>query len=268
MLQLFVDDSGKADDSAVCVLAGYLSTAERWAAFSDEWADALRLPPAIDYFKMKEAMRLKDEFLGFDADQRDNRLRTLARIIARHAMAGFISIIPSEPFVRIMRGWGDREYLNRPYFMLFHNIIVNCVRYADQSGLSGKIDFIFDQQGDEPKAMGDFQAQFHEFASVAPESAKAFLGSPPIFRDEKVEAVPLQAADLLAWYQRRVHHNTGEQLNPIVESLIRSIPHYREIYTEQALQDAANKVIVGRFSVVPDNPILLPQRFRIFDGEG
>ncbi|HAH64115.1 MAG TPA: hypothetical protein DCL72_01260 [Rhizobiales bacterium] len=98
MLQLFSDDSGKLKDSAVCVLAGYLSTAERWAAFADEWAAALSQPPATRYFKMKEAMRLKDEFLGFDEKQRDDRVRTLVGIITRHAMAGFISVIPSEPF--------------------------------------------------------------------------------------------------------------------------------------------------------------------------
>jgi hypothetical protein len=75
-----------------------ISTAERWAAFADEWAAALSQPPATRYFKMKEAMRLKDEFLGSDEKQRDDRVRTLVGIITRHAMAGFISVIPSEPF--------------------------------------------------------------------------------------------------------------------------------------------------------------------------
>ena len=97
----------------------------RWAAFAEDWLAALGQTPAIRYFKMKEAMRVRDQFEGFDEEQRNERIRSLVEIITRHAIAGFISVIPSEPFIRIMQGWGDREYLNRPYFLLFHNIIVN-----------------------------------------------------------------------------------------------------------------------------------------------
>ena len=249
------------------MLAGYLSTADRWEAFAGDWAAALKEWPSVSYLKMRDAMGLRGEFDGFLPEQRDKRLRMLTGIIAKHAMAGFVSIVPSEPYVRIMRGWGDREYLNRPYFTLFHSIIVNCVRYVDESGLTGKIDFIFDLQGDEVKAMGEFQEGFHEFASLAPESAKAFLGSPPTFRDEKEEAVPLQAADLLAWYQRRVHDDRVEPLNSILETLLTSIPYYREIWTEQRLQQAANKVIAARFAGVPGSPMTLPHRVRAFEGK-
>jgi hypothetical protein len=38
------------------------------------------------------------------------------------------------------------------------------------------------------------------------------------------------------------------------ESLFGKIPHYRDIWIEQRLQDAANKVIVSRFAGVSANP--------------
>jgi hypothetical protein len=78
---------------------------------------------------------------------------------------------------------------------------------------------------------------------------------------------PLQAADLLAWYQRRVYHDTNEALNAVAEGLFGRIHHYREFWTEQRLQDAANKVIVNRFAGIPEVSMTLPQRLRVFDTE-
>ena len=37
VLEGYVDDSGSSPDGNVFVLAGYISTAEKWAEFSSEW---------------------------------------------------------------------------------------------------------------------------------------------------------------------------------------------------------------------------------------
>jgi hypothetical protein len=39
-------------------LGGFVAPVGRWLAFSDEWKAALNQPPALEYFKMKEAARL------------------------------------------------------------------------------------------------------------------------------------------------------------------------------------------------------------------
>lgn len=244
MLQLFSDDSGKLNDGPVCALAGYLSTAERWGAFSNDWQAAIDEEPSIAYLKASEAFALRDEFKKFDSDRRDTKLKRLIPIITRHAMAGFCVAVPSEPFRRIMQGWMNPEYLDRPYFMLFHEIIVRCTAYADQNNLDDKIDFIFDIQGDEPKAMGDFMAQFHEFAETAPESAKRFLGGPPSFKSEQ-DARPIQAADLLAWWSRR-----GVDQSPsssYLEQLL-EVPTFMATLDEQRLRAAARKVMEARIN--------------------
>jgi hypothetical protein len=38
------------------VLAGFISPAEEWAAFSDEWQLCLDAAPSLRYFKMREAV--------------------------------------------------------------------------------------------------------------------------------------------------------------------------------------------------------------------
>ena len=61
------------------------------------------------------------------------------------------------------------------------------------------------------------------------------------------------------------HHFRSEPLNPILEGLLKTIPHYREIWTEQRIQDAANKVIADRLE--RGHVYTLPQRCRVFDDE-
>src|SRR5437868_7829681 len=77
VLQTYADDSGNEPTSPIFVLAGFIASYEEWAAFSDEWKAALAEPPGLDYFKMKEAERLHDQFSkrkGWTEKKRDDRL--------------------------------------------------------------------------------------------------------------------------------------------------------------------------------------------------
>lgn len=48
----YVDDSAETGDALV--LAGYISTAENWVEFSQEWKELLSLRPPWLCFKMNE----------------------------------------------------------------------------------------------------------------------------------------------------------------------------------------------------------------------
>jgi hypothetical protein len=41
ILTAYIDESGTHDDSPVTIMAAYLSSARRWAAFNAEWATFL-----------------------------------------------------------------------------------------------------------------------------------------------------------------------------------------------------------------------------------
>ena len=61
------------------------------------------------------------------------------------------------------------------------------------------MDFIFDNQDD----IGDKVREWYPvFKQHSGPGISALLGKTPLFGDEMVE-IPLQAADLFAWYQRR-----------------------------------------------------------------
>jgi hypothetical protein len=59
MLKAYFDDSGRGQDP-VFVLAGFLSTAGRWAAFNEDWRKELDREPTLGRFKMQHAMTGSD----------------------------------------------------------------------------------------------------------------------------------------------------------------------------------------------------------------
>jgi hypothetical protein len=70
-LQGFFDDSGNESSSPIFVLAGFITTNQRWAAFSDEWQLALDEPPRLKYFKMAEAEHFR--WIVFENEKLDQR---------------------------------------------------------------------------------------------------------------------------------------------------------------------------------------------------
>jgi hypothetical protein len=148
MLKAFVDDSHSGHTGPVFVLAGYISTAEKWAAFTDRWQMLLDGPPKLEYFKMKEAFRLEDQFRGWSAPDRDERLTAMALAINDYAMEGMISIIPSEPYDRLFRGKFRDPMFDRPYFYSLYGIMVATIQYLSERKIDGRVDFIFDKGND------------------------------------------------------------------------------------------------------------------------
>ena len=214
ILQAYVNDSGSDLQGPLYVLAGFLSSAERWADFSTEWAVALAGPPGLAYFNAAEANRLKGEFdrrKGWDGPKRDDRVATLIRIIKRHALGRIHTSVRPVDFETYIKGLplpSRRLTSDNPYTLLSMQIILsNAVWMASNSGalhnLHGSVDFIFDNQ----VGFSDETLQWWpNFKQLLDESGRTnlplYVGSAPIFRDEK-EFLPLQAADLYAWHLRR-----------------------------------------------------------------
>jgi hypothetical protein len=92
-----------------------------------------------------------------------------------------------------------------PYFFLYYGMISLAARCAAREANSTPIDFVFDNQG---KVGESVLGWYKFFADRIPEGL--ILGKTPIFGDEK-RCLPLQGADLFAWYGRR---NALNAFNP------------------------------------------------------
>lgn len=267
-LQAYFDDSGSdtASDNFF-VLAGYITTVAKWAKFSDEWQACLDRSPGAAYFKSTEAMHLRGEFRldkGWTRELRDERVVELAHIIWRHCPIALSAVVRHQDFADTIATLpmfsGEKTISNRhPYTFLWYHLLSEIWLNGHTFGLGkGPCDCIFDKQ------LG-FEAEAYRFWQTLEEAMGKppvppwfdWIGSAPIFRDDK-NFLPLQAADLLAWANRRALASPDdlklpdeaiERLNAISS---KHLDFRREFMVQQSLQAAA--LMLGAASSAKERP--------------
>jgi hypothetical protein len=181
------------------VLAGFLSTAERWGAFSDEWKAELDREPTLESFKMQKAMT------GGDATWRAMRQNTQAErmdrfraIIHRHAMLGFACVVHHDAYERLIQERFNSS--DTVYSFAFVGVIGATMRYHREQKRNDKVSFVFAEQKREFRQARDVFERIME----ADDYLRGFVSrTPQEAKDDDV--LPLQAADYLAWQIRRIY---------------------------------------------------------------
>jgi hypothetical protein len=215
MLQAYIDDSGNDGRSPVFILAGYVSFAEKWKAFNEDWGKLLTPENGypINALKMTDVFRNRkrnSRYFGWEDNERDERLKAFTTTIKHHALHGIVSVVPIESYSRLLKGRFTTLPLDRPYFLSFFGIMAQLFNLNRHLKLDEKIQFIFDTQDSENISI--LKAEYERFISVAPPVIQPMSAGYPTFeRDE--DALPLQAADMLAWHVRRYYYDlhTGKQ---------------------------------------------------------
>lgn len=212
VLQAAIDDSGNEPNQQLYVLAGYLSSAEKWIDFAREWDATLNEEPRLDYFKLADAVALKGQFdvsHGWDEAKRDERLTKLIGVISSHTMARFHVSMRHEDFQAYVRSVpvAYRSLVSdHPYVFLAGRIVVAVSGLMASIGLTDTCDFFFDQQDGPDAVLTGMWPSFTRAIASTPEhlldgAPVPKLGS-PTFREEQ-SFVPIQAADMLAGAVRR-----------------------------------------------------------------
>ena len=193
VLQGFFDDSGSSPNQPVFVLAGFLSTTDRWAQFSNEWAAKLT-SVGLPSFKMSSgygpAWALRE---GWSHEARDKFVYELAEIIGRHGTHRVdVSVFRTDFDDLLLNAVDSPEYAD-PYYLLFQT---TC--RAVWAGISDPCDFIFDEQGKVGLRAVSWWPHVRDWFDP---KVHPLIGSSPIFRDD-ARFRPLQAADMYAWLIR------------------------------------------------------------------
>jgi hypothetical protein len=198
MLSEYIDDS-TMNSMPVSVLGGWIGSAKDWAAFSDEWQEALWMKPRLRYFKLSEAQNLRGEFSGWSEESRYERIRLLIKIIERYRLLGVTSAMPTAEYKEVFGPIPDNGIKN-PYFLSFFGITAHLAGYFQGLGHNEPIDFIFDIQ---PGQVELVVTAWESFLQAAPDEIRPLLGDYPIFRSD-AKTIPLQAADMGAGWSRQL----------------------------------------------------------------
>lgn len=115
MLQAYIDESF-SNESSIYAMAGFIASAEKWAAFSDEWSQFLDMGPSIEHFKMNDAMKLVGEFRGWREGSRDEKLKLLMGTIADHTSGAVACVISRDQYESVFRANDLPKQLWSPYY--------------------------------------------------------------------------------------------------------------------------------------------------------
>jgi Protein of unknown function (DUF3800) len=263
VLQAFFDDSGNEPNSPVFVLAGLITTPQRWAEFSDEWQAALDDQPRLDYFKMAEAEHFNKQFRkanGWTNEKRDERVLQLACLVTKYAIGGIYAYLSHEKFdqwIRSIRSPSRHSGHDHPYFTLFHAGVQITAYLRLNAFMNHPCDIVFDSQG----SLGaDAVYYWHRLRNLQPVGASqavldtlsGYSAEPPIFRNEK-EFLPLQAADLYAWHLRRKYSDAAAVSRPALLELGKMATMDIEI-SDDILRGLSHEIVNLRETILKGNP--------------
>ncbi len=200
MFRAYFDET--TDDATVFLMAGWLGNFDEWERFSTAWACELSNRPSVKYFRHNEAISLKDEFASWTGKERDAKLLSLARVIARHNLTGFIGGVSLARFRSLFNGSAMSKKVLRSVvkFTEPYHFCCNCVigrtlghQIEEVGNLVETVDFIFD---DGVPFLDDCVSNYASLKKVFPQKAQMIAGSVTPGNDKEIGA--LQAADMLA----------------------------------------------------------------------
>lgn len=202
VLQAYFDDS--LDKSGTFVVAGYVASAEEWAAFSREWEAMLPYSSVQDdgryRFKMSE-MALSEERMG--------RVAAFHKIINDHVRFS-ISVIMNVHDIeraraRILLDGAGVEWLDSGshFHLAYRAIMDNFTLFRAQSGGRLPEGETIDVYFDETSEKGEILRGWEEYVADAPKrnAPEVFTSMPRFENDERF--LPIQAADFRAWWVRK-----------------------------------------------------------------
>lgn len=198
IFQAFIDDSGSGKPAFV--LSGYISPVRWWEDFSYDWQRLLDQQPKLEYFKMREAANLSEQFGGMKMEARDKRVQQFTSLIRVAAHASIISVIPIRLFESIVKTNAPQKEFRDPYFVALFDIVMKLLINQAAVDSSDTIEFIFD---DNPRLAAKVPHYYQLTRSMLSPELRRLIAASPRFEDDK-DFLPLQAGDLQSWYFRRL----------------------------------------------------------------
>lgn len=201
MLEGYIDDSGSEPSSPTFVLAGYVLPAHYWASFSDEWTATLSSGKPIPHLHMKDlgAHVTGGVFDGWDIAEKETKLLSLARVIQKFNPVAISAHSKWAAFRSFAAKSQRSSYIRNPYKALLHEITrIMCLGGLKHSN-PNNVDFIFDEQGE---IGSEATSWWLDMKEAFPPDARKLFGKTPTFENDE-HVMPLQAADMFAWFYRR-----------------------------------------------------------------
>jgi hypothetical protein len=202
-LQAYLDDSRSENGNGTFVLAGYIARADRWAAFAKEWEELLPFVP----LDSKNQRNFKMSLMAMN-DERMERVPPFFKVIEKHVLASISVRINVKDLQAAKRRIVfpdcdiDFGYVDNPYLFtiraLYDQFHIHKSQWSNFIPTDESVDFIFDDDSDKATVLSEWARYIDNRSN----EVKDLYGAAPRFENDEV-VLPLQAADLWAWWVRK-----------------------------------------------------------------
>lgn len=257
-LTIYADESGTHDEhgiqpgSEVTVVGGYIADKRNWERFTRRWNTARKEFGIKGPFHASEYWRNEPPFNGWTDAKKKKCLGTFIKIARDNTWFAVGGMVGTKDWDEIMAPRFKEGYLGQlsfshPYHFCFQMLFVRFMEYLKddidkrfprRKGFEERVAFVFDRQ-----------QQFGKVAAAGFTIIKNLIDPDDRFESfafrSKDRYIPLQAADLLAFYARRIltHQNQGKACQNPFERMLEErhnlMLHY---FTRTQLIDLAQKL--------------------------
>lgn len=199
-ITVYFDDSGTHPEANTAIAAAYLSTAEMWRRFEDDWravADAEKFKT----FHMADFAAGQKDFVGWSDDKRKRVLRKLCALINIRIRTGFVAAIKKKDYDELIVG-DFREYCGKYHYTFGLRSCANGIgQWWNSHGKpDSTVRYVFDRM-----TKGKSKTEVVRVMDTAVEKSKKLTFGTGVIAfggysfEDKTEFLPLQAVDILAW---------------------------------------------------------------------
>ncbi|OYY67745.1 MAG: hypothetical protein B7Y47_15260 [Sphingomonas sp. 28-63-12] len=209
-LQAYIDDS--VDGSGIYVLAGYISSAQRWAAFAKEWEERLPLSVLQEdgsfRFKMSEMARFgrMENVSAFHNVIARNVQMSVACVINKydleHSVDSLHVSIQQDNVTIPANIEHMKDALRDPFYFTFRVLMDAFHLFRVEAPQLFPLDDVVDFYFDETTSKARVQRTWGSYIENRDEKYRSAYGVEPRFEDD-TEFLPIQAADFWAWWVRK-----------------------------------------------------------------
>lgn len=192
VLGAYFDASGNNPSDECLVLAGFVSTPERWAQFSVAWKALVNDEWSLPYFRMSDFENRMGPYKNWSDKERHDRLNQLLELINQHVIASVATGVPMAEF----RKYSTRKDSESSYFLAAILCFIQTEMWhrPDAPDRNERIAFVF-ESGD--RGWGEVKRVYDQAYNNPEHRQKLRMMS--LISGSKEEFEPLQAADILAY---------------------------------------------------------------------
>jgi hypothetical protein len=190
-------------------------------------------------------------FRGLSDESRDEKVRLLYSVINDYVGYSVSAVVHLEPLKRIIGNseFGFPKQAANPYYHAISSLISSVARLQIIQGMPAdeKVDWVFDERFME---QGKFLSVWDAVVRDAPPDVRPMIGGTPIFKADN-DVLPLQAADLEAWWLRRRWDEKLKNLRRLEYPWRpEPIPECNSILDEKALKTILDRMVQKRLELV------------------